>query len=254
MAGFHPSSSFKIDRHTVPEGYTFGWKRGGVNLPAKEGKNKELKVRQQGEKKKKSKVTSWTTFRWLAGVVLREEHHQLEHSGFPWRLIPSTKKMWETSYRPKKKQEKTKCFCHTPAFPGMPAHRNHTSKRSQASGEKEHKKKKQKNWSVPKFQSHKDHKDKTQDQKQRTSMQNDSKVNYHTPSSWDPAIHPPPLQALQKTPIDFPFHPTSAKYPTTTTTTCSMQPGQSKKERGISKSWPRREQVHIRCSDCSQMA
>jgi len=53
MAGFHPSSSFKMDRHTVPEGYTFGWKRGGVNLPAKEEKNKELKVRQQGEKKKK---------------------------------------------------------------------------------------------------------------------------------------------------------------------------------------------------------
>jgi hypothetical protein len=34
MAGFHPSSSFKIDKHTVPDGYTFGWKSGGTNLPA----------------------------------------------------------------------------------------------------------------------------------------------------------------------------------------------------------------------------
>lgn len=34
MAGRHASSSFKILRQTVPEGYTFGWNRGGVNLPA----------------------------------------------------------------------------------------------------------------------------------------------------------------------------------------------------------------------------
>ena len=33
IAGFQPSSSFRIDRQTVPEGYTFGWKRGGTNLP-----------------------------------------------------------------------------------------------------------------------------------------------------------------------------------------------------------------------------
>jgi hypothetical protein len=33
MAGFQPSSSFKMDRQTVPDGYTFGWKSGGVNLP-----------------------------------------------------------------------------------------------------------------------------------------------------------------------------------------------------------------------------
>lgn len=33
MAGFHPSSSFRMERHTVPEGYTFGWKSGGTNLP-----------------------------------------------------------------------------------------------------------------------------------------------------------------------------------------------------------------------------
>lgn len=32
MAGFQPSSSFKIDKHTVPEGYTLGWNNGGVNL------------------------------------------------------------------------------------------------------------------------------------------------------------------------------------------------------------------------------
>jgi hypothetical protein len=34
MAGFHDFSSSRIDRHTVPDGYTFGWKSGGVNLPA----------------------------------------------------------------------------------------------------------------------------------------------------------------------------------------------------------------------------
>ena len=33
IAGRQPSSSFKMERQTVPEGYTFGWNRGGVNLP-----------------------------------------------------------------------------------------------------------------------------------------------------------------------------------------------------------------------------
>ena len=33
IAGFQPSSSFRIDKQTVPEGYTLGWKRGGTNLP-----------------------------------------------------------------------------------------------------------------------------------------------------------------------------------------------------------------------------
>lgn len=30
IAGFQPSSSFRIERQTVPEGYTFGWKSGGT--------------------------------------------------------------------------------------------------------------------------------------------------------------------------------------------------------------------------------
>ena len=33
IAGFQPSSSLRIERQTVPEGYTFGWKSGGTNLP-----------------------------------------------------------------------------------------------------------------------------------------------------------------------------------------------------------------------------
>ena len=33
MAGFHDFSSSKIDKQTVPEGYTFGWNKGGTNLP-----------------------------------------------------------------------------------------------------------------------------------------------------------------------------------------------------------------------------
>jgi hypothetical protein len=35
MAGRHPSSSERMLRQIVPEGYTFGWKRGGSNLPIK---------------------------------------------------------------------------------------------------------------------------------------------------------------------------------------------------------------------------
>lgn len=33
IAGFHAFSSSKIDKHTVPDGYTFGWNNAGVNLP-----------------------------------------------------------------------------------------------------------------------------------------------------------------------------------------------------------------------------
>ena len=33
MAGFQASSSFRMDKQTVPDGYTLGWKSGGVNLP-----------------------------------------------------------------------------------------------------------------------------------------------------------------------------------------------------------------------------
>ena len=31
MAGRQPSSSFKMLRQIVPEGYTFGWNNGGTN-------------------------------------------------------------------------------------------------------------------------------------------------------------------------------------------------------------------------------
>lgn len=33
IAGLQSLSSSKMDRHTVPEGYTFGWNNGGSNLP-----------------------------------------------------------------------------------------------------------------------------------------------------------------------------------------------------------------------------
>lgn len=33
MAGLQSFSSSRMDRHTVPEGYTLGWKIGGSNLP-----------------------------------------------------------------------------------------------------------------------------------------------------------------------------------------------------------------------------
>jgi hypothetical protein len=35
MAGFHDFSSSRIERQTVPDGYTFGWNNGGENLPAR---------------------------------------------------------------------------------------------------------------------------------------------------------------------------------------------------------------------------
>lgn len=34
IAGLQSLSSSRMDRHTVPEGYTFGWNNGGSNLPA----------------------------------------------------------------------------------------------------------------------------------------------------------------------------------------------------------------------------
>ena len=34
MAGLQSLSSSRIDRQTVPEGYTLGWNRGGSNLPS----------------------------------------------------------------------------------------------------------------------------------------------------------------------------------------------------------------------------
>lgn len=39
MAGLQSLSSSRIDRHTVPDGYTFGWKSGGSNLPKKQNVN-----------------------------------------------------------------------------------------------------------------------------------------------------------------------------------------------------------------------
>jgi hypothetical protein len=45
IAGFQPSSSFRIERQTVPDGYTLGWNRGGTNLPVRgqqhEGEHKK---------------------------------------------------------------------------------------------------------------------------------------------------------------------------------------------------------------------
>jgi len=32
IAGLQSSSSFRIERQMVPDGYTFGWKSGGTNL------------------------------------------------------------------------------------------------------------------------------------------------------------------------------------------------------------------------------
>ena len=33
ILGFHDFSSSRMDRQMVPDGYTFGWNRGGSNLP-----------------------------------------------------------------------------------------------------------------------------------------------------------------------------------------------------------------------------
>jgi hypothetical protein len=45
MAAFHDFSSSRIERHTVPEGYTLGWNNGGENLPVakkhKSGQNRD---------------------------------------------------------------------------------------------------------------------------------------------------------------------------------------------------------------------
>ena len=51
IAGRHPSSSFKIDKQMVPDGYTLGWNKGGTNLPGRPSKKLEnWKYRYEGHR------------------------------------------------------------------------------------------------------------------------------------------------------------------------------------------------------------
>ena len=43
-AGRQSFSSSKRERHTVPDGYTFGWNKGGSNLPVCNKKKKEKEL------------------------------------------------------------------------------------------------------------------------------------------------------------------------------------------------------------------
>ena len=54
MPGFHASSSFKMDKHTVPDGYTFGWNSGGTNLPSKVAKRDKQASKQASKQTNKN--------------------------------------------------------------------------------------------------------------------------------------------------------------------------------------------------------
>ncbi len=79
IAGFQPSSSFNIERQTVPEGYTLGWKSGGTNLP-KPGQLLPLRPWMRMERK-------CLTFRGLGRVFVRKSEGQLEQAAFPDGLL-----------------------------------------------------------------------------------------------------------------------------------------------------------------------
>ena len=96
IAGFHPSSSLRMDRQTVPEGYTFGWNKGGSNLP----RPPTSESRDTLFKGECSEARFWRrfTFRrtgrifyfmsryrtgWAGGFTFRKEEMKLEHSILP---------------------------------------------------------------------------------------------------------------------------------------------------------------------------
>lgn len=76
IAGFQASSSFRIDKQTVPLGYTFGWNRGGVNLP----KVREISTPCQVAG---PDVGLLLTLWGLCGILLWEDHDQFEKTTFP---------------------------------------------------------------------------------------------------------------------------------------------------------------------------
>ena len=93
IAGFQAFSSFRIDRQMVPDGYTFGWKRGGSNLPevVSESEIVQLGVRQaytwavwQGILE--VTICSDTGSTCIHRLTIRECHDDLVHASFPWSL------------------------------------------------------------------------------------------------------------------------------------------------------------------------
>lgn len=66
MCGFQSSSSFKIDRQTVPDGYMFGWGRTGLNIHF-------------GGLLIVTHVPHW--------IIMREVHSQAISSRLPWAAL-----------------------------------------------------------------------------------------------------------------------------------------------------------------------
>lgn len=75
MFAFQSSSSFRMERHTVPLGYTFGWGSTGLNWPTL------------------CAVCAVCTFRGLHGVVVREVHEQRVDP-----TLPDTLRVSQLSY------------------------------------------------------------------------------------------------------------------------------------------------------------
>lgn len=96
IAGFQPSSSLRIDRQTVPDGYTFGWNSGGTNLPRFDTLAYRISrkvaetwwwllliVYEHTRLRLKEEHTFW----WLGWVFIRERDLELEQAAFPDGLL-----------------------------------------------------------------------------------------------------------------------------------------------------------------------
>lgn len=94
IAGFQCSSSFKIDRQTVPEGYTLGWNNGGTNLPM------NVSYAQAGGDVSRGPYTlvaSWGILRAMSAFVqcsatedwrtIRKDQCDFEQTPLPQRLL-----------------------------------------------------------------------------------------------------------------------------------------------------------------------
>lgn len=102
IAGFQASSSFRMDKQTVPLGYTFGWNRGGTNLPvqlvrpsysprahasAMFGLHFGGFVGYSGQADEPSVSTVNFRYYWFGQFTVRELHGQLELATLPNGLL-----------------------------------------------------------------------------------------------------------------------------------------------------------------------
>lgn len=116
MAGFHDFSSSKMERQTVPDGYTLGWNSGGVNLPAYAIECMRIHFML-------SKRT-FRRFRWVICVAISA--HQHDGRGFAhlpetsWKVYTIHLPMGSTPYLAQHVLDWINVLLLTLAFPGIP--------------------------------------------------------------------------------------------------------------------------------------